>query len=148
MLYLNLKEQGQHIWPPTSDCFALSYYWVFQVCMRFYSSCIYSDKKKSAFHCGLRMVFFSFRSHGLLTQIKVDSAALGLESTEYGDDNPLILPSKKRKTTKVSEPGARKKVLSKKEKRRLQCVVDRKKKREKVRQTKAPAPRCRVLNML
>lgn len=63
-----------------------------------------------------------------LFQIKVDEELLegGISSED------LILPSKKRKTTKVKEAVPAKKPLSKKERRKLQSVVDRKSKKEKV----------------
>lgn len=64
--------------------------------------------------------------------MKVDDALLGDGPVTYGDDTPLILPSKKRKTTQVKEQAPAKKFLSKKQRRQLECVVDRKKKKEKV----------------
>lgn len=64
----------------------------------------------------------------MMFQIKVDASLEG----EASDGNELVLPAQKRKTVKVKEAASRKRILSKKEKRKLQSVVDRRKKKEKV----------------
>lgn len=63
----------------------------------------------------------------MIFQIQVDASLL-----DDCDDPNLILPSKKRKTVKVKEQAVEKRPLSKKERRKLESVVNRKQKKERV----------------
>lgn len=63
----------------------------------------------------------------IILQIQVDASLLA-----ESNDPDFILPSKKRKTTIVKEKPAGKRPLSKKERRNLESVLNRKKKKEKV----------------
>lgn len=63
-------------------------------------------------------------------QIKVDFA-----HSEYGSSgasNPLVLPSKKRNTKIVPEKKEKTRFLSKQQRKRLEKIVDKKKKKENV----------------
>ncbi|KAK7794474.1 hypothetical protein R5R35_004698 [Gryllus longicercus] len=54
----------------------------------------------------------------------------GLRSDTYDDCNALVIPSEKRKTKKKVQNDVPQKILSKKQRKRLQQIVDRKKKKE------------------
>ena len=68
----------------------------------------------------------------MIFQISVDLP--GVEDEQYDDSNLLVLPSKKRKTKLNSEKEQIAKKLSKKQRKRLEQVIDRKKKKAKVLQ--------------
>lgn len=63
-------------------------------------------------------------------KIQVDETLLS-NSDGYGAGEDVVLPSKKRKTVVVAEPRPRKKALTKKQRRQLEGVIERKKKKEK-----------------
>ncbi|GLH11278.1 ATP-dependent RNA helicase DHX8 [Gryllus bimaculatus] len=54
----------------------------------------------------------------------------GLRSDTYDDCNALVIPSEKRKTKKKVQNDVPQKILSKKQRKRLQQIVDRKNKKE------------------
>ena len=68
----------------------------------------------------------------MIFQISVDLP--GVEDEQYDDSNLLVLPSKKRKTKLNCEKEQTAKKLSKKQRKRLEQVIDRKKKKAKVLQ--------------
>ncbi|XP_067933268.1 probable ATP-dependent RNA helicase DHX37 [Watersipora subatra] len=86
-------------------------------------------KRKRGFNSAARVNSQVTIDNSSLSQLKVDESII--QENVCSDDTPLILPSKKRKTTKLKEPGPVRKVLSKKERRKLESIVDRKKKKEK-----------------
>lgn len=61
------------------------------------------------------------------SKIKLDLSSQGNE--KFDDANPLVIPSQKRKTKLVKHAGTITKVLSKKQRKLLQKVVDKKKKK-------------------
>lgn len=63
-------------------------------------------------------------------QIKLDPA---LESNKEEDSNILVLPTEKRKSRPVVDNTKKIKQLSKKERKRLENILDRKKKKAHVR---------------
>lgn len=63
-------------------------------------------------------------------QIKLDSSVIQPEN--YDECNALVIPSQKRRTTKRNETVAVSKILSKSQRKRLQKIVDKKKKKENV----------------
>lgn len=62
-------------------------------------------------------------------QIKVE---LNSNKQSFDDANPLVLPSKKRKTFVKKHAAQAIKVLSKKQRKHLQLIVDKKKKKAEV----------------
>lgn len=45
------------------------------------------------------------------------------------ESNALVLPSRKRKTTKIDEEGSKVRILSKKQRKRLEKIVEKKQKK-------------------
>jgi hypothetical protein len=66
----------------------------------------------------------------LFFQIKLDSNFIQRDS--YDECNALVIPSQKRRTKKKNESVAVPKILSKSQRKRLQKIVDKKKKKENV----------------
>lgn len=66
----------------------------------------------------------------LFFQIKLDSSFIQRDS--YDECNALVIPSQKRRTKKRNETVAVSKILSKSQRKRLQKIVDKKKKKENV----------------
>jgi ATP-dependent RNA helicase DHX37/DHR1 len=66
----------------------------------------------------------------LFFQIKLDSSFI--QRANYDECNALVIPSQKRRTKKRNETVAVSKILSKSQRKRLQKIVDKKKKKENV----------------
>lgn len=73
--------------------------------------------------------FVSFMT-SLFFQIKLDSCVI--QRDNYDECNALVIPSQKRRTKKRNETVAVSKILSKSQRKRLQKIVDKKKKKENV----------------
>jgi ATP-dependent RNA helicase DHX37/DHR1 len=63
-------------------------------------------------------------------QIKLDSSFT--QHNNYDECNALVIPSQKRRTKKKNDTITVTKILSKSQRKRLQKVIDRKKKKENV----------------
>ena len=64
--------------------------------------------------------------------LQIPVTAPELKNQQHDDSNALILPSKKRKTKDVTKSLTPKKLLSKKQRKKLEQIVQRKEKKQKV----------------
>ena len=78
----------------------------------------------------INMIDLHFRCSIFIFQIKLDPA---LESSKEEDSNILVLPTGKRKSKPVIDNTKKVKQLSKKERKRLENILERKKKKAHVR---------------
>lgn len=83
------------------------------------------------------LTVFLTKSRVSFLKIKLDSAIVGIANEEYGahdSANALVLPSKKRDSRVKKDPEATHvtRILSKKKRKQLEKIVDRKQKKEGV----------------
>jgi ATP-dependent RNA helicase DHX37/DHR1 len=65
-------------------------------------------------------------------QIQVEIELNGSEASKYDECNALVLPSKKRTTKVVKEKKSNQRILSKTQRKKLEKIVDVKKKKANV----------------
>uniref|UniRef100_A0A1B0BKE3 RNA helicase n=1 Tax=Glossina palpalis gambiensis TaxID=67801 RepID=A0A1B0BKE3_9MUSC len=84
---------------------------------------------KKIFNAKARQNRKAIIDNSVLKDIKIDLEVLNANSTSYDEANALVLPSKKRVTQSKEERKQGIKILSKKQRKRLQTIVDKKKKK-------------------
>uniref|UniRef100_A0A1A9W634 RNA helicase n=1 Tax=Glossina brevipalpis TaxID=37001 RepID=A0A1A9W634_9MUSC len=85
---------------------------------------------KKVFNSKARQNHKTIIDNSALKDVKIDWRELNTNSTSYDEANALVLPSKKRATRFKVEHKQNIKILSKKQRKRLQTIVDKKKKKE------------------
>lgn len=75
-------------------------------------------------------ISFINKNFNFFLQIKIDDSVILRDS--YDECNALVIPSEKRRTKTKNDTVTVKKILSKTQRKRLQKIVDKKKKKENV----------------
>ncbi|KAK3913986.1 putative ATP-dependent RNA helicase kurz [Frankliniella fusca] len=86
------------------------------------------SKTAKKFNWKARQVKETVIDNAETSKIKVETD--GLRKDKFDAANPLVLPSQKRKTQLKKQPGTVTKILSRKQRKRLEKIVDKKKKKE------------------
>lgn len=85
---------------------------------------------KKVFNVKARQPHTTIIDNSEVKKIVLDLGDTSSKTTGYDEANPLVLPSKKRKTKVKLEVIKHTKILSKKQRKRLQTIVDKKRKKE------------------
>ncbi|XP_055904771.1 probable ATP-dependent RNA helicase kurz [Eupeodes corollae] len=85
---------------------------------------------KKVFNAKARQSHKTTIDNSEVKKIKLELGDSIATSSGYDDANPLVLPSKKRKTKTKPEIVQHTKILTKKQRKRLQTIVDKKRKKE------------------